>query len=878
MKPSRLLPTLSLATACSSGLPPGVTATFDSDAVGLDVSERLGPGEVRAGVVRDGEALFGGVSAEGAVGDLKLYNDRVQFIIQGVRDSSYYEIYGGGLIDADVVRPEGEPGRDVLDELSPMVGLGRLIDPESVQVVADGSDGQAAVVRVTGQGGVMELLTGALESPGFVPQRDVRITTDYTLAPDAWRVEAHTTVEWLDEPTPLQLGDLAMVGVEVTDGVLPGRGLEGGDLDGTGEWLGLVGRNNEVALAIFSEGEPFAQGAIETLLQEIGPVMAALGPTLTLEQGDVVTFERSIGVAPDLATLTGDWLQDRGAATQTVGGVVTAAGAPVAGARVHVLDAAAGLLTIAHTDADGAWTATVPEGAVTAVATGRGHANIMDLPSGAGWVAPYAHEVPAGVSRDSLEVGATGAPFAEGFGASAPAPAAADTPLELTPPGWLSVTVADGGPAVVRVDFAAGDPAAVDGARAPGRPSGAMAWGYVRDGDLDVPVEPGSYRVTVHRGLSWEPTVVEVTVESGGTVEVEADLARALDPAGVLALDPHSHASPSGDGDIAMSHRLMTMAANGVQVHFGTDHDHVADYRPLLAPLELNGWLQSVVADEVSPVLRGHFNVYPLTPDAALPNNGAPRWWSGERTTDELYAEVIAFTGDDAVIQLNHPWGSSGMLGQADYSIAEGSVGAPDRWTERFTAMEVLNDGAFDEYFPLWLDLIARGYDVTPVGVSDAHGYRNGTGVSLTWLDAGVDAPADLSDDILREAMHDGRVMISRGPFLDARVEGAWAGGQTFTGPVTLEVDVLAASFVVVDTLTLLEDGEPVQTVPWEGAPVSFSLDPASDAFYVVVAEGSTPMAPVYPGDRPWGVTGAVKVDVAGDGWEAPKPPVQIGR
>ena len=47
-----------------------------------DLTERLGEGEVRAGVVTDEAALFGGVSAEGKAGDVKIYNDRAQFVIQ----------------------------------------------------------------------------------------------------------------------------------------------------------------------------------------------------------------------------------------------------------------------------------------------------------------------------------------------------------------------------------------------------------------------------------------------------------------------------------------------------------------------------------------------------------------------------------------------------------------------------------------------------------------------------------------------------------------------------------------------------------------------------------------------------------------------------
>ncbi|MBT3223320.1 MAG: hypothetical protein HN348_29960, partial [Proteobacteria bacterium] len=82
-----------------------------------DLTVVLGAGEVLAGVVVDEESLFGGISAEGQLGDFKIYNDRAQFIVQAVRESSYYVELGGGVIDADAVRPPGELGRDRVDDL-----------------------------------------------------------------------------------------------------------------------------------------------------------------------------------------------------------------------------------------------------------------------------------------------------------------------------------------------------------------------------------------------------------------------------------------------------------------------------------------------------------------------------------------------------------------------------------------------------------------------------------------------------------------------------------------------------------------------------------------------------------------------------------------
>ena len=50
------------------------------------------------------------------MGDFKIYNDRAQFIVQGVREGSCTAWQGGVVIDADIMRPEGQPGRDMVDD------------------------------------------------------------------------------------------------------------------------------------------------------------------------------------------------------------------------------------------------------------------------------------------------------------------------------------------------------------------------------------------------------------------------------------------------------------------------------------------------------------------------------------------------------------------------------------------------------------------------------------------------------------------------------------------------------------------------------------------------------------------------------------------
>ena len=94
---------LFLAPACGDG---SDKKDDSGKPIGPDLTERLSEGEVRAGVVTDDAALFGGAAAEGALGDIKIYNDRVRSSSRP-RVSQNVE-YGGSLVDLDIVRPEGQ--------------------------------------------------------------------------------------------------------------------------------------------------------------------------------------------------------------------------------------------------------------------------------------------------------------------------------------------------------------------------------------------------------------------------------------------------------------------------------------------------------------------------------------------------------------------------------------------------------------------------------------------------------------------------------------------------------------------------------------------------------------------------------------------------
>ena len=63
-----------------------------------------------AKMVETPDELIGGPGALGMVGDYLLSNDKIRVIIQDKGWSRGFGVFGGGIIDADIVRPRGRDG------------------------------------------------------------------------------------------------------------------------------------------------------------------------------------------------------------------------------------------------------------------------------------------------------------------------------------------------------------------------------------------------------------------------------------------------------------------------------------------------------------------------------------------------------------------------------------------------------------------------------------------------------------------------------------------------------------------------------------------------------------------------------------------------
>jgi hypothetical protein len=830
----------------------------------IDLSEPLGSGESRAGVIDSDSALFGGISAEARHGDIKIYNDRARFIIQNVRDSGYYITQGGGVIDADITRVEGQPGRDMVDEWGGMYGLGRLMEPVLVEVIDDGSESGVAHIHAEGPESVMTLLTGAIEAD-IVPNLGLYLETEYTLAADSYFLQVSTTITATIEDVTIQPADILMGSLDGANLWIPGLGRET-SVDEPFEWTGYMGKRNELAMGIFAlPNETLnADGSIGLLLELASMAVGSSGE-ITIPLGESRTVTRLYGVAPDLASLTDEWLALGGIETESVSGTVTAPDGPVSGALVSVLlnDSP---YTVAVTDSAGFFSADVPVGNdVTFVADGRGTGLELDLPAGH---APYSTYAGASVeveTLNSIALGATEIPQATGRGVSTP-----DSPLELQEPSLLTLVASDGLPFEARLISTNPEPE-TDSRIVTPRPGGGTSLAWSRDGSVTLSLEAGEYDLVIHRGLRWEIYEQHLVANEGSTPTINFELTEAYSPDGWIVADPHSHAAPSGDGSIPMEDRLIVSAATGIQAHFGTDHDHIADYRPLLEPLGLTNVLTSIVSDEVSPSVRGHHNIYPVEPDRSLPNNGAWSWWSDRVYETQEGFDIIRDRHDDVLIQLNHPL-DSGVASAAGWS--EGQISHGSKWSSDFDAVEILNDGEHSSYTEFFFDMMNHGVISTPVGVSDSHGHTSGhLGLNVTFVHAETNTPNEFTPEVLKKSFRNNATVVSYGVFIESSI----IPGSQISGSTEISFRAHSPSWIEVNALNLIQNGEIIDTYSGEEivTGITVQLAPESDSWFAIEATGDQPMLPLS-GDTPWALTSPILVDVEGDGWTAPMGTLEI--
>jgi hypothetical protein len=387
-------------------------------------------------------------------------------------------------------------------------------------------------------------------------------------------------------------------------------------------------------------------------------------------------------------------------------------------------------------------------------------------------------------------------------------------------------------------------------------------------GDGQLPLAPGSYRVSVQRGPEFSAFTKDIQLRADDVVELNARLERVVDTRGWLSADLHVHALPSFDAPTLLAERVRSLVAVGVEVAVATDHNAVTDYRPVIERMSLEGHLHSIVGDEVTTegTMLGHFNVFPLQPGAAvLPY---------QDIAPHALFRAARSAAPDGLIQVNHP-----RMGDIGYfELLRMDRGAIEAWQHNaplaemsFDAIEVFSGdhyadiGEVEDVLKDWYALLDAGRRYTATGNSDSHkvAYQE-AGVPRNWVLTEHDDPKTLDPRTFVEAVRARRVVVSSGPFIDFRIAGQPVGSTVPAGEVELSLRVDAPDWIDVSQVTVLLGGRELRRFEIDGnaqprLDTRWRAPLPAGAWLIAVARGRRSMPHLYRrGARPFAFTNPI--------------------
>jgi hypothetical protein len=409
---------------------------------------------------------------------------------------------------------------------------------------------------------------------------------------------------------------------------------------------------------------------------------------------------------------------------------------------------------------------------------------------------------------------------------------------------------------------------------------------YSRTGVVRLKLPAGRYVIYAGRGFEYSVGRSEVHLVEGAHVSRRLSIRREVDTRGWVAMDPHVHTGTfARHGDAAIHERMLTIAAEGIELPVSTEHNTLVDFDSHARSAGVRQHFTPVLGSEVTTPGLGHFNVFPMGGDRKVIDERAEDW--------ARLREAIEGGATQPVVVLNHGLDIHGgfrPLGAARHVAIAGEDLAG--WSLPANAMEIVNSGAvMSDSLALprgWMGLLNRGVILTAVGSSDSHDVaRYIVGQGRTYVRSDDGEPGGIDVRQAADSVRRGRTMVSYG--LVAELEVAGRGPGELLGPgneLDVRVRVKGPSWTRAQHVALYVNGNRVREetvadgtkagVKWEG---TWRLPrPLHDVHLVAIATGPGLTVPFWPTAKPYqptsiefmpyvlGMSGAVFVDADGTG------------
>ena len=452
------------------------------------------------------------------------------------------------------------------------------------------------------------------------------------------------------------------------------------------------------------------------------------------------------------------------------------------------------------------------------------------------------------------------------------------------PMGVLVVRTLDAGtgqPTASRVHLTAADGKNYVPTDAYARVSGAGDRIFHQTGTFRVELPVGDVKLDVVKGFEFHPAHAEAGIRGGELTQIDVPLKRLTDLSakGWYSGSTHVHMNYAGNLHNTLENLMMMSAAEDqdiVNEQIANKDNRILDHQYFVPggkahPLSTKDRIL-VVGQEYRPPFYGHVFMFQMREHLISPFTTGYEGTAIESlypSNTDMFRKAKA---QGATVGYVHAFGTQTQdksggndplnadLGGAKGFIVDAALGTTDavEWSDAGTAG-----------FHPWYAVLNNGLRVTAVGGEDSISSMHASklvGSSRTYVYTGE---RGLDADAWFEGLRKGRAFVSTGPLVELTVNGRIPGEEVaLSAAGEVEIDARVRSIVALEKVTLLFNGEPVETLQLapdrKSADFSKRLKVERSGWYHVRAEGRREERRPLDTSFPQGFTNPVWVTVGG--------------
>ncbi len=452
------------------------------------------------------------------------------------------------------------------------------------------------------------------------------------------------------------------------------------------------------------------------------------------------------------------------------------------------------------------------------------------------------------------------------------------------PMGTLTVRTLDaatGQPTAARIHLTAADGKNYVPADIYARVSGVGERIFHQTGTFRLEVPAGTVKLEAVKGFEFHPAQAEVSVKAGERATLDVPLKRLTDlsASGWYSGSTHVHMNYAGNLHNTLENIMMMSAAEDQDVvneQIANKDNRILDYQYFVPggkahPLSTKDRLL-VVGQEYRPPFYGHVFMFQLRDHLISPFTTGYEGTAIESLYPSNTDMFRKAKKQGATVGYVHAFGTQTQdrsagndplaadLGGAKGFIVDAALGTTDaiEWSDAGTAG-----------FHPWYAVLNNGLRVTAVGGEDSISSMHTSklvGSSRTYVYTGK---RGLDADAWFEGLRKGHAFVSTGPLVELTVNGRMAGEEVpLRGPGDVEVKARVQSITPLEKVTLVFNGEVVETIPLsadrKSAQFTKPLKVAASGWYHLRAEGRREERHPLDTSFAQGFTNPVWITVAG--------------